>query len=188
VPTANTTSVTASDGCGGTVTVTHVGDVISNQTCTNRYTITRTYRATDVCGNSAICTQTITVNDVTPPVFSNCPASYTVACANTFSYGATPTVSDGCTGTVSAITFTDVNTTLSNGNIQHCRTWRATDACGNTGTCTQCITEVECGNMYATGITCSDYQAGTFPEIGEICYKEKKTGNMAQLRNRYCLC
>src|SRR5262249_25234084 len=40
---------------------TWVGDNISNQTAPNRYTITRTYQATDVCGNSSTCAQTITV-------------------------------------------------------------------------------------------------------------------------------
>mgnify|MGYP002683854980 CR=1 FL=1 len=70
VPAPNIAAVTGvSDNCGGVVTVTFISDVISNQTCANRYTITRTYRATDVCGNFAECTQIITVNDVTPPSF-----------------------------------------------------------------------------------------------------------------------
>jgi hypothetical protein len=58
--------VTATDNCSG-VTVSHVGDVITNQTCTNRFTLTRTYKATDGAGNTATCSQTITVNDNTPP-------------------------------------------------------------------------------------------------------------------------
>jgi inosine-uridine nucleoside N-ribohydrolase len=37
----------------GGATITHVGDVTTNQTCTNRFTLTRTYRASDACGNSA---------------------------------------------------------------------------------------------------------------------------------------
>lgn len=47
VPPVNTGNVTATDNCGPP-TVTFVSDVISNQTCTNRYTLTRTYRATDL--------------------------------------------------------------------------------------------------------------------------------------------
>ena len=66
VPAVNIAAVVAQDNCSG-VTVTHVDDVISNKTCTNRFTLTRTYKATDASGNSATCTQTITVNDVTPP-------------------------------------------------------------------------------------------------------------------------
>src|SRR5207249_1685213 len=42
----------ASDLCGGNPTIAWVSDDISNQTCANRYTITRTYMATDACGNT----------------------------------------------------------------------------------------------------------------------------------------
>ena len=66
VPAVNINAVTASDNCNG-VTVTHVSDVISNQTCVNRYVLTRTYKATDKAGNTATATQTITVNDNIAP-------------------------------------------------------------------------------------------------------------------------
>ncbi|MEO6039529.1 MAG: hypothetical protein ABIQ93_14035, partial [Saprospiraceae bacterium] len=66
VPAPNTALVTAvSDNCAGMVTVTFVGDVTTPGSCANRFTVTRTYRATDVCGNSATCTQVITVFDNT---------------------------------------------------------------------------------------------------------------------------
>src|SRR4030095_17037828 len=45
--------------------------VISNQTCANRFTITRTYKAKDASGNSATCQQVITVFDDQAPVISN---------------------------------------------------------------------------------------------------------------------
>ncbi len=57
----------ASDNCTS-ITVTWVSDVINNQTCANRYTIARTYRATDGAGNTANCEQIITVLDQTAPV------------------------------------------------------------------------------------------------------------------------
>jgi len=69
VPPVNTSLVTASDNCP--VTVTHVSDVITNQTCASRFTLTRTYKATDASGNNASCSQVITVFDGTPPVISN---------------------------------------------------------------------------------------------------------------------
>lgn len=65
VPAVNTATVIVSDNCG--VTISHVGDVITNQTCANRYTLTRTYKATDASGNTAECSQVITVFDNTPP-------------------------------------------------------------------------------------------------------------------------
>jgi len=67
---ADDTAVTATDNCGGTVTITHDADVLSGQTCANRYTITRTYHATDVCGNVTSQSQTITVDDQTAPLIT----------------------------------------------------------------------------------------------------------------------
>ncbi len=67
VPAPNTEAVISSDNCGGAPTITHEGDLITNMTCVNRFTIIRTYRATDECGNSATCNQTITVFDSIPP-------------------------------------------------------------------------------------------------------------------------
>jgi len=69
IPSINLQAVTAQDNCSSVV-ISHVADVISNQTCANRFTVTRTYRATDASGNSADCSQVITVNDQTPPQIS----------------------------------------------------------------------------------------------------------------------
>ncbi|MBK9464145.1 MAG: HYR domain-containing protein [Chitinophagaceae bacterium] len=155
VPAPNIAAVTGvSDNCGGVVTVTFISDVISNQTCANRYTITRTYRATDVCGNFAECTQIITVNDVTPPTLT-CPAPITVSCA-----GAVPApniasvtgVSDNCGGVVTVTFISDVisNQTCAN-RYTITRTYRATDVCGNFAQCTQIITV---NDVTAPVITC----------------------------------
>ncbi len=163
VPAANVASVTGvSDNCGGTVTVTHVGDVISSQTCANRYTITRTYRATDVCGNFTECTQIITVNDQTPPVIT-CPASVTVSCASAVPAPNTSlvTATDNCAGTV---TITHVGDVISNQTCANrytiTRTYRATDVCGNSSTCTQTITV---NDQTAPVITCPSNITVTTP-------------------------
>lgn len=74
VPVVNINSVTATDNCAN-VTVTHVGDIISSQTCTNKFTLTRTYNATDASGNSVTCSQVITVNDDTPPQITGLSAT-----------------------------------------------------------------------------------------------------------------
>ena len=66
IPAVNTAGITATDNCG-TPVITHVGDVISNQTCANRYVLTRTYKATDASSNWVTRDQVITVNDNTPP-------------------------------------------------------------------------------------------------------------------------
>ncbi len=66
VPAVNIAAVTATDNCA-VVTVTHVSDIISNRVCENKYTLTRTYRATDEAGNTTNCQQIITVNDDIAP-------------------------------------------------------------------------------------------------------------------------
>ncbi len=73
IPPVNIASVIATDNCP--VIVTHVSDVISNQTCANRFTLTRTYKATDASGNSATCSQVITVFDNTLPQITGLGAS-----------------------------------------------------------------------------------------------------------------
>ena len=109
VPQPNLALVTATDNCAGTVTKTFVSDVTTPGTCVNKFTVLRTYRATDVCGNSATCTQLITVNDNTLPSIT-CPAPVTVQCAadvpavNIGSVVAT----DNCAGTVTVTHVGDV--------------------------------------------------------------------------------
>ena len=134
VPAPDIAQVTATDNCG-TPTVTHVGDVRSG-TCPT--TITRTYRATDACGNTADCTQTITVNDTTPPIIT-CPADVDVQCADDIPAPdpATVTATDNC-GALAVIHVGDVRSGSCPTVIT--RTYRATDACGNTSECTQTIT------------------------------------------------
>src|SRR5262249_31323809 len=81
-PAADNSLGNATDGCGGAVTITHDADVISSQTCANRYVITRTYHATDVCGNTTSKSQKITVDDETAPTITGFPANTTVSCAS----------------------------------------------------------------------------------------------------------
>ncbi|MBK5286206.1 MAG: T9SS type A sorting domain-containing protein, partial [Bacteroidia bacterium] len=55
----------------------------------------------------------------------------------------TPTATDACdqNPNITEIIHDDVSSPAS-GSIMHCRTWQAADACGNTSTCSQCITVV----------------------------------------------
>ena len=58
----------------------------------------------------------------------------------------TPTANDNCVGSVTpVITVNDAVSPVNNG-IQHCRTWEASDNCGNTSQCTQCI-RITCSNV-----------------------------------------
>ena len=71
-------AATATDNCGEIVI-----DLVEETTqgsCTGEYTITRTFTATDDCGNSTSATQTINIIDTTAPEISNIPADYTIEC------------------------------------------------------------------------------------------------------------
>ena len=139
IPAPNTASVTATDNCPG-VTVAHVSDVISAQTCANRYTITRTYRATDAAGNTATCTQVITVDDQKAPVIT-CPANITattLAGSCTAVVNFTVTATDNCSGPVTITSSPASGTVFPIGTTTVTST--AVDACGNTSTCTFTVT------------------------------------------------
>jgi hypothetical protein len=136
VPPANINDVTASDNCGN-VTVTHVGDVSDGKTCPE--VITRTYQAEDECGNTAQCTQRITIHDMTNPQIT-CPDDIAVQCiedvppANVYDV----TVSDNC-GYVTVTHIGDVSDGKTCPEVIT-RTYQAEDPCGNTARCTQLIT------------------------------------------------
>jgi hypothetical protein len=144
VPAPNTASVIAADNCS--YIVSFVGDVISNQTAANKYTITRTYRAVDPSGNSATCTQIITVNDNTAPtliVAGSLPGNSNGQClagvpGAPLTSAIAALYSDNCSGTVTAV-LTSTTTTGSNaaGWVRK-YFYAVTDASGNTTTA--CVT------------------------------------------------
>ncbi|MEQ1747302.1 MAG: choice-of-anchor Q domain-containing protein, partial [Saprospiraceae bacterium] len=151
VPAVNLAAVSATDNCG-TPTKSHVGDATSNQTCTNRKTVTRTYRANDGTGNSTTCAQVITVYDGTLPTFTFTPANVTVQCNSVPAVG-TPTASDGCGGSVSiAYNGQTVTNVLCMDKYTLTRKWTVTDACGNTQTATQRIVVTDTQLPNFTGI------------------------------------
>ena len=152
IPNVDIEQVNASDNCPLGLTITWEGDVISNQTCANRYTITRTYKATDASGNFATCTQTITVNDNTAPVIT-CPSNITVnntagQCGAIVNFTATAT--DNCAGAVTITYSKDPGTFFIVGTTFVTAT--ATDVCGNSSTCMFTVTVVD---NIAPVITCN---------------------------------
>ncbi|MEQ1743803.1 MAG: hypothetical protein ABMA02_00115 [Saprospiraceae bacterium] len=150
VPAVSLAAVTATDNCGAPVK-SHVGDGVSNQTCANRKTITRTYQATDGSGNSNICAQVITVYDSTLPVFTSMPANVTVQCSSIPAVG-TPSASDGCGGSVS-VAYNGQTTAAGTCPDSYLltRQWTATDVCGNTKTATQRISVIDTQQPNFTG-------------------------------------
>ena len=74
VPTVDINSVVVTDNC--LAIISHLSDVVSNQTCANRFTLTRTYKVTDAGNNTATCSQVITVYDDIPPQITGFTVSH----------------------------------------------------------------------------------------------------------------
>ncbi|MEI6750133.1 MAG: Ig-like domain-containing protein, partial [Bacteroidota bacterium] len=148
---ASTGIATAIDNCDAAPVVTFA-DITTPGSCAGNYVITRTWTATDNCGNFSTCAQTITVQDITAPVIT-CPADITVNCEDPSLPAATgtATATDNCDA-APVVTFADVTTPgFCAGNYVITRTWTATDNCGNFSTCAQSITVQD---ITAPVITC----------------------------------
>ena len=136
----NTGSATATDNCDGDPVITF-SDATAAGACPQESVITRTWTATDACGNSSTCDQIITIDDSVAPVIT-CPADVTIECDESSdpSNTGSATATDNC-DTAPTITFTDATAagTCPQESVIT-RTWTATDACGNSSTCDQIIT------------------------------------------------
>lgn len=142
--------LTISDNCtpDASLVVTH-SDGAPSGTCP--ISIIRTYTITDACLNSTQTTQTFDIDDnINPEIF--CPVTGTqtvvVNTGDTYTHNAPPnwdaTATDNCPGTVtleaqlSGVTTTGPYTSLNGVSFNQgltTVTWIATDACGNTATC-----------------------------------------------------
>jgi hypothetical protein len=136
VPAAAT--LTATDNCDAAPVVTY-NESRTNGACANSYTLTRTWTATDACGNASRSVQTITVLDRTAPVLSPAPADASVEC-NAVPAAVTLTATDNCDA-APVVTFTESRADGTCANSYNLtRVWTATDACGNTSSKTQVVT------------------------------------------------
>lgn len=103
--TANTGVATAVSPCGCAVNVTFLHSVAQSCGSTYAKVISRTWTATDSCGNTSTCVQTITVQDTSAPTYPGWgrPPPSNAPRRPTFS---SPTVSDNCDSTPT-LTFSD---------------------------------------------------------------------------------
>ena len=131
------TILTASDNCGD-ATVTF-SETTSERSCPVLYEITRTWTATDSCGNTTTHTQRVDVEDLTPPIVTTVyDSEISVSCAEI------PEVpqlefEDACSSEIN-IEFEETSTnngTTADYNIT--RFWIVTDECGNTEVFSQII-------------------------------------------------
>ena len=130
---AFTGTPTFSDGCGGTIIVIYTDSTV-NGSCANEKILTRTWKATDECGNVATCNQTMTIRDTIDPSLHSLPSDMTIECGNTIPGPPAVTASDNCDATPN-LTYAEVQQSLSCPNLYRLRrTWTATDDCGNSVT------------------------------------------------------
>ncbi|MDG1333237.1 MAG: HYR domain-containing protein, partial [Crocinitomicaceae bacterium] len=124
------TAPTATDACGGVVVNGTTTDPV---TYTSQGTYTVTWSFTDANGNTSTQTQTVIVNDVTPPVADATTLPDVVElCSATLQ---APTATDNCSGLITGTTTTTFPITAST-----LVTWTYDDGNGNVSTQDQLVT------------------------------------------------
>jgi hypothetical protein len=130
----------AVDVCDGTNVTIRILSTITNAAsprCPGLTNYIRIWSATDSCGNSNVCSQSILLVDTRPPVIT-CPGPQIVECGVPFTF-VPPYATDLCAGTNVTVTGSVPIT-----NLVHCGyavtiTWTAKDPCGNAATCNQTV-------------------------------------------------
>jgi len=130
-----------SDGCGGTLIVSHTDANTSTDNC--GWTITRTYTISDACGNETTNTQSVSGSDQGAPILTGTWPSNITGQNNCFADAdlsglmsdndVAALYNDGCGGTAT-VTHADANTTTDNCGWTITRTYTITNACGTNST------------------------------------------------------
>ncbi|MBK9641385.1 MAG: HYR domain-containing protein [Saprospiraceae bacterium] len=117
--------------------------------------VTRTWTITDAGGNQTTCTQTINVDDTQAPTITVCPATRTIEgcglgsidnppfsmtwAASTYSVYSSAPNNGAATDACGIVTVEYKDVASGECPVVVTRTWRLTDACGNSSTCDQTI-------------------------------------------------
>ncbi|MEY2410168.1 MAG: large repetitive protein, partial [Verrucomicrobiota bacterium] len=184
------TTPVGSDICDGANVTVSVVSTVTNALCGRTFFATRTWRALDGCGNSAQCSQKITVIDTTPPVLQ-CAANATFECGSTWNF-TSPTATDSCDGGAIPVVVVGTVTNASCGRTYVAtRTWRATDACSNAATCSQTVTLVDttppvldCGTNFST--QCGATWTFTTPTASDSCSTNVTIVQLGIVTNSLC--
>ncbi|HQU57804.1 MAG TPA: hypothetical protein PLU64_01375, partial [Saprospiraceae bacterium] len=135
------------DLCGGPIFVSFSDNIVDdNDGCPHTYDIERTWQVRDLCNNTSIREQIITVRDTTPPTFV-VPADTTVNCGeenNLMITGVPTMLMDNCDDSLS---YSMGPETIIAGMCQYEftveRTWVVEDSCGNATQLIQRITVID---------------------------------------------
>ena len=127
------------DGCGGLVLGKLSVDTIPGN-CPNDFVINRTWTFTNVCGQSSMVKQVVTVKDTTAPVPPAAPAPLLVECADDVTAAPSLSATDACDGQIPGQLTADTIPGSCPNDFVINRTWTFADACGNTSMVKQAIT------------------------------------------------
>ena len=135
--------VTASDDCDAEVTVVFDEEFIPSS-CPSRYTLIRTWTASDDCGNSITATQTLSVVDTTEPewVGELPPSNITVTSCDDIPEAPVLQAVDNCDGETFVVFNEFYSPAGGCGDVCECggivvRTWITSDCVGNLATFVQ---------------------------------------------------
>ena len=153
--------VTATDNCDSQVVVEY-NESRSNSkdlsaSAPQRETITRTWTATDDCGNTATASQIITVEDTTAPILNGVPVDGTVQCDAIPPPPSVVTAVDNCDSEV-LVAFNETRSSPENLSALTpqqetvIRTWTAMDSVGNIVTSRQTITVEDTAAPVLSGV------------------------------------
>jgi hypothetical protein len=163
------TTVTATDNCSAAPQILYTQSTEAG-TCANSFVLLRTWRATDLCGNTSLATQRITVVDNVPPVFDVLPNDITATCGN-IPAPPTLTATDNC-GPATVVLQLSNST---GGCPVITRRWIATDACGNTAVAVQRINIVDTQPPTVSGlppggnVSCNSIPPVLYPTAVDNC-------------------
>ena len=139
-----TGTATATDNCGS-VLIDYADITDGPDDCSAVKVITRTWTATDLCGNSSSCSQTITVNPQQMSTIT-CPSDVTIECNESREPSNTGNPNGSTTCSIGELTFNfsdveDLGDCGGTGTIS--RTWRVRDGCNLENSCTQIIIVID---------------------------------------------
>jgi hypothetical protein len=147
---------TATDNCDPSPVIT-LDEVRTDGTCSNNYTLTRTWTATDACGNSSSQSQVLTVTDTTAPAIT-CPDPITVEDdgAGSAVVVFTVTATDNCDPDPQITCVDGLGLPVSSGDAFPVGvttvTCTAADICGNEASCSFDVTVVSTTPLTITSL------------------------------------
>ncbi len=169
--------LTATDNCDVDVSILFE-EMNQSGICENSFTIIRSWRAVDNCGNEVSAIQEILVEDNTPPVLTGVPVDMTVDC------GMIPeaplvTVEDNCAENIVVDFMEEVMMGACSEDITVTRTWTAEDNCGNMVSAQQVISSMDTEAPVLMGVPMDmTVDCGMIPEAPQVTAEDNCAENI----------